>query len=847
MHASPAVSIVLPVFNDEAWVSEALDSCLRQTLDAIEVICVDDGSTDRTVDLIEQVQRRDSRVKLLRQGENRTAFQARRVGILAAQSEYVLFLDGDDELAPTAAETALAQARLSGADVVGFGVSVKAPEGHSVGGYQKRLRPPQEDIEGDAILRTFFPVSKPAQGQLWRYLFRTELLRQAYALLPEDLKLVRVNDLPITFLCMALAKRYSYVPEQLYRYFFRRGGSGHNVVDLAGFEFYANGIDAVESLRPAVRTLARRTSEPWPILDAYQSTRLSIISGVLHYLLQNTDDDLRDLCLNHLRNKVRECDVVLAAAEYMPSALPVLIKHGNKVPLGNRPVKNVLLTTKMITTGGVSLVVLAQARYLAQAGFRVFIATQRRGSQLDNLPDGVELIEVTGRKLSTRLSNWAEICESRSIDVVIDHYVQYNRNWPFYALMARTLGVPTIGWVHSFSLRPLYNLRNMVSFIQENSRALGALVALSPLDVSFWKLLGVKDTWYLPNPPSPMLLEASTSTVSKSSPEGRRLELIWWGRLEQHTKQTRELVAIAAQLKKMAVAFRLRIIGPDSADLTAKQLSDELKARRVEDHVEIVGPLHGRDLLEAIDSSDVFVSTSIIEGYQLTLAEAQARGLPVAMYEMPWLALVQNNEGLVTAPQGEARTLALKIREIAEDTQRFYRLSKASLEAAERAQAHDFASLYEQLLQGTLPAPPEPNLDDAGKLMALMVFFTERHSGIREELVEAEKSTRLVRLEARKVRAKLSANEKKLLDAKRQLKRLKSGGKPVQRASASRDKRALSTSSGSSLNAIRTTEGLSNKEESLLIRAVSPALRRIYRVAPGLRPYARKTRRFLGL
>ncbi|WP_022872426.1 glycosyltransferase family 2 protein [Nesterenkonia alba] len=100
----PRVSIVIPVFNDEEFVGRALDSCINQTLEDIEIICVDDASTDSTVSVIESYQRHDSRIHLIRQQTNLSAFQARRAGIMAAQSPYVLFLDGDDELATTAAE-----------------------------------------------------------------------------------------------------------------------------------------------------------------------------------------------------------------------------------------------------------------------------------------------------------------------------------------------------------------------------------------------------------------------------------------------------------------------------------------------------------------------------------------------------------------------------------------------------------------------------------------------------------------------------------------------------------------------------------------------------------------------
>lgn len=179
MSPVPVVSIVVPVF--------------------------DDASTDATAGIIEQVALSDPRVRLVHHDDNRTAFQARRTGILTARGEYVLFLDGDDELAPRAAEVAGGRAQESGADIVGFGVDVVERDGRTGGTYERRLQPAHDRRDGSDVLTGLFTEGGHAQGQLWRHLYRTSLLREAYALVPDDLALARVNDLPLLFLAAALA------------------------------------------------------------------------------------------------------------------------------------------------------------------------------------------------------------------------------------------------------------------------------------------------------------------------------------------------------------------------------------------------------------------------------------------------------------------------------------------------------------------------------------------------------------------------------------------------------------------------------------------------------------------
>lgn len=296
--------------------------------------------------------------------------------------------------------------------------------------------------------------------------------------------------------------------------------------------------------------------------------------------------------------------------------------------------------------------------------------------------------------------------------------------------MARAEGAATIGWIHNSIARPLYDGNDNLSLIEKCSNTLSRLVTLSPLDSAYFSLRGISHSSYLPNPPSPLLNESLSHPMAKRSPSGH-IELVWWGRLEDRTKKVLDLIEVAVQLKALGVSFRLTVIGPDWEDMTAKRFNAQARRRGVSDRVKAVGPLRGERLTEAIDAADAFVSTSIIEGYQLTIAEAQARRLPVFMYELPWLLLTQQNEGIVSVRQSDARALAAKIAEVAANPARYQQLSHAAVEAAERARAYDFAALYRGVVTDTLPAEfsPQPSLEDAKELLRLIVFYAERTQG----------------------------------------------------------------------------------------------------------------------
>lgn len=92
----PLVSIIIPLYNRENTIQRSVDSILNQTYTNIEVIIVDDGSTDKSVDMLKKYAD-DSRVKVFYQGENKGANAARNRGIREAKGEYIAFQDSDDE------------------------------------------------------------------------------------------------------------------------------------------------------------------------------------------------------------------------------------------------------------------------------------------------------------------------------------------------------------------------------------------------------------------------------------------------------------------------------------------------------------------------------------------------------------------------------------------------------------------------------------------------------------------------------------------------------------------------------------------------------------------------------
>ena len=111
------ISVIVPVYNAEAYVSRCLESILNQTYRDIRVVCVNDGSTDGTGAILEDFRRRDSRVEVLAR-ENSGLSASRNAGLERADGEYVMFADADDWLDAHACADAVKAMRERDADIV---------------------------------------------------------------------------------------------------------------------------------------------------------------------------------------------------------------------------------------------------------------------------------------------------------------------------------------------------------------------------------------------------------------------------------------------------------------------------------------------------------------------------------------------------------------------------------------------------------------------------------------------------------------------------------------------------------------------------------------------------------
>ena len=230
----PKASIVVPCYNAQDYLEETLASAQAQTVSDIEIICVDDGSTDSTPDILRQRASADSRIRVLSQ-ENSGEGPARDAGLVAATGEWVYFLDADDLMDPTLLAEAIAQGEQTDSDIVIFQTTMLDDQ-------TGEHRPCEWAFKRDwAVSDTFSPREYPGhifnsfQNWVHNKLFSNAFLQS------HDLHMQRVHrtaDLLFTCRALAEARRITLIDKSLHLYRINNVHSAMSTSDLYPLDFY---------------------------------------------------------------------------------------------------------------------------------------------------------------------------------------------------------------------------------------------------------------------------------------------------------------------------------------------------------------------------------------------------------------------------------------------------------------------------------------------------------------------------------------------------------------------------------------------------------------------------------
>lgn len=262
------VSIIIPAYNVEKYIAECLESLVKQTHDNIQIICVDDGSTDRTVDIIRKYAQKDKRIEIVQQ-KNLYAGVARNNGMERAKGKYIIFLDADDYFYPDMIEHSYCKIEETAADICIFDADIYREDIKKVEEVSWILH--KEYLNGKDVFSPsevsdyIFEIMTPAP---WNKMLRREYIEKT-GIKFQGLR--RTNDLYFILSAVARASKICVLDEKLLCY---RVGVSHNLQA----ENYKDPLAFYEALSGLKKELQKNR-----LYDAYKKSFVNVALNNIIY------------------------------------------------------------------------------------------------------------------------------------------------------------------------------------------------------------------------------------------------------------------------------------------------------------------------------------------------------------------------------------------------------------------------------------------------------------------------------------------------------------------------------------------------------------------------------------
>lgn len=221
------VSIIVPVYNIEKYVQECIESIRKQTFDNIEILLVDDGSTDKSGEICDQFQDKDNRIRVIHQKNGGLAC-AVNTGLTHATGEYILFVDGDDWICPFTVEYALELLQKEKANMVLYDFSC-APDFVQEDEYLE-VTDNVGALKNLYIENSNFPRLRLMTTVRWSKLYKRELLEGI--VFPEG----RIHEDEIVHEILYRADKVVYTNKKCYYYRQREGSIVHETLSIKALD-----------------------------------------------------------------------------------------------------------------------------------------------------------------------------------------------------------------------------------------------------------------------------------------------------------------------------------------------------------------------------------------------------------------------------------------------------------------------------------------------------------------------------------------------------------------------------------------------------------------------------------
>ena len=688
------ISIIIPVYNNETYLKACLDSVLSQGMEELEVICINDASTDRCAEILEEYAQKHSHVRVISYEQNKSASQARKDGVLLSKGKYILFVDGDDLLEPGACRKLYMEMEKDPVDILHFGTTIlnwSGVETSRIQAMERLLEPYAGRLEGKEVFEGCFREKKYGFS-LWNKLYSGNLCRKAMRCV-EDGVFPKAQDKYAFFVIAYFAESYRGCEKNCYIYRFGSGITGHICLEFKQYERYCT----MGKTADAIGRFIEKEDANIPYAELVQDSRRQLLDDVVANWgrVRNVARVAAFDCILRYWNAAETIAAFAkkywfdqgTVAKGIKGAQSLIPRHGN------RKIKTIGSHYMRICGGGAQRVTAMLANLWQEMGYRVVLFTDCAKSEDDyDLNDGIERVTIPARESMGRedYGKRAEVLEQEikryGVDVMVYHpWVSDILLWDL--LVCKLAGADFIVHCHNVFPMLMRNFRVYFARMVRVYQLCDAVITLSRTDQIFWQNFN-------PNvhiTRNPLFFDKSNIQPSKLQSKN----IIWIGRFSVEKRPT-DALKIIEKIITTDPDVKLYMLGEVSEE-SRHFYRKKIQEMSLEKNVEICGYL--TDISEYMQKSSVQLITSEYEGFSLALLEGMAYGLPCVMYEMPYLSLVQGNRSIITVKYKDTAMAAMEVSELLNNTEKRKQMGVYAYDFLNRFSKYDRNAKWQEIFE----------------------------------------------------------------------------------------------------------------------------------------------------
>ena len=462
--------------------------------------------------------------------------------------------------------------------------------------------------------------------------------------------------------------------------------------------------------------------------NIHKKFRRDLMTDCINLWLNHVPDRDKAFCFDLLLKYWRTEEIVTCLAENTNVSkynLAKKLQDAESLKYDHHPVKTIATYYHAVFNGGVERVIASLIPLWIKMGYKVILLTDFPADENDyEIPPDVERIIIPDHQTIKR-NNYglraeavAKILRDFKVDVVIGHA------WLLDIMFWDQLIIKMMGAAHILHCHGVFSYCIYNTWYSERESVApyylaDAVVTLSEADQQFWSYFNHNVHKVI----NPFFEDISKWPVSTC--EGQ--DILWVGRLSEE-KQPYDLLDIIQEVRKSSPDIKLHIVGKSKDEQYFHAFQKEITNRDLKNNI----VLHGfqKDVKPYYKKASMFLLTSRYEGYCLALQEALMSGLPIVAYELPYLTLMQGNEGVLAVSQGDVVEAAKRLTFLINNEGKRKDHGRKAREFIEEAAQFDFQGKWKKIFESLF------HEHEAGKaeqeLLMMETLITHHDIGVNQ-------------------------------------------------------------------------------------------------------------------